>query len=42
MDAGFKTAEDCIKAFDQLKMSKHARYLTFKVEGSNVTSFPLY
>lgn len=39
MDAGFKTTADCIQAFDQLKMHKNVRYLTFKVEGSEVLIF---
>jgi len=36
MDAGFKTTEECIKAFDQIKMNKDSRYLVFKVAGSEV------
>ena len=36
MEAGFKTTEECVLAFDKLKMHKHARFLTFKVEGSNI------
>ena len=41
MDAGFKTTEDCIQAFDKLKMHKNVRYLVYKVEGSQVFTFNL-
>jgi hypothetical protein len=36
MDAGIKTTEQCVEAYNKLKMEKNVRYLIYKIEGSEV------
>ena len=36
VDAGIKTADDCISEYNDLKMNKSLRYIVYKVQNEEV------